>query len=161
MMSFLHFTLPKITLQVEAVNLAKFLKWKLGTFSSILHVFGEDHSSVYIDNTAGVLALLSARWEGSLRKELSVKDIYFFLFSAISEVKHMPRSGQHILTTLNKHLLFYMHVIYYFFIISDTACTSYMRHKGKHMYLERTLPRQNVSQILYSVHKATYLFLLE
>lgn len=54
-----------------------------------------------------------------------------------------------------------MHVIYYFFIISDTACTSYMRHKGKHMYLERTLPRQNVSQILYSVHKATYLFLLE
>lgn len=44
----------------------------------------------------------------------------------------------------------------YYFIISDTVwdTANYMKHRGKHLYPERIMPRQTVSQISYSGDKA-------
>lgn len=128
-MSLPHFTFPKITFQVKAVNFREVFKVKVSNFSSIRHVLSEDHEWLW---------MFWWHWRGTsfatsrvrrIIKQATFSTRRIILFLLIfgyqwSETHVKLNSGQLILTTLNNICFIYMHVIYYFFIISDTACNT-------------------------------------
>lgn len=142
---------------MEAVKFVKFLKWKLSKFSLILHALCKYHDSGYLDDMEGILVFYQpgnkCHHASNFQYEAYHLPSYFQLSVKWNryEVKIRPTLLKHslILTLLN--LLLFICMPHYFFLISDTSCgtANYLQHKGKHIYLERLLPRQNISQISY------------